>query len=67
MLTLRRRARLRVRPGRETSLAIEALGPMVSRFVPGGYEPVHARESTATKIARAVVGLGDLIDDYEFH
>jgi xylose isomerase len=40
---------------------------MVTRFVPGGYQPEHAGESTATKVARAVEGLGDLIDDYEFH
>ena len=40
---------------------------MVTRFVPGGYQPEHAGESTAVKIARAVEGLGDLMDDYEFH
>jgi xylose isomerase len=51
----------------KTSLGIWALGPMVTRFVPGGYQPEHARESTAAKIARAIGGLGDLIDDYEFH
>jgi len=50
-----------------TSLGIWALGPMVTRFVPGGYQPEHAGESTAAKVARAVGGLGDLIDDYEFH
>src|SRR5262245_19925068 len=43
------------------------MGPMVTRFVPGGYQPQHAGESTATRVARAVAGLGDLIDDYEFH
>ncbi len=51
----------------KTSLGIWALGPMVTRFVPGGYQPEHAGESTAAKVARAVGGLGDLIDDYEFH
>src|SRR3712207_465907 len=40
---------------------------MVTRFVPGGYQPERARESTAEKVHRAVQGLGDLIDDYEFH
>src|SRR5438046_3965545 len=40
---------------------------MVTRFVPGGYQPQHASESTAVKVTRAVEGLGDLIDDYEFH
>jgi len=51
----------------KTSLGIWALGPMVTRFVPGGYQPEHAGESTAAKVARAVGGLGELIDDYEFH
>ena len=51
----------------KTSLGIWAFGPMVTRFVPGGYQPEHAVESTAEKVARAVAGLGDLIDGYEFH
>jgi xylose isomerase len=40
---------------------------MVTRFVPVGYQPEHADESTARRVARAVGGLDDLIDDYEFH
>src|SRR3712207_3745769 len=40
---------------------------MVTRFVPGGYQPEHGQESTAEKVRRAVSGLGDLMDDYEFH
>ena len=51
----------------KTSLGIWAFGPMVTRFVPGGYQPEHAAEPTAEKVRRAVAGLGDLIDDYEFH
>jgi xylose isomerase len=53
----------------KTSLGIWALGPMVTRFVPVGYQPEHdyAREPTAEKVARAVEGLGDLMDGYEFH
>jgi xylose isomerase len=51
----------------KTSLGIWALGPMVTRFVPSGYQPQHAGEPTAVKVRRAVEGLGDLIDDYEFH
>ncbi|MDP9135649.1 MAG: sugar phosphate isomerase/epimerase [Actinomycetota bacterium] len=51
----------------KTSLGIWALGGMVTRFVPGGYQPEHGRETTAEKVRRAVDGLGDLIDDYEFH
>ena len=53
----------------KTSLGIWAFGPMVTRFVPGGYQPEHdyQDEPTAEKVARAVAGLGDLIDGYEFH
>jgi xylose isomerase len=50
-----------------TSLGIWALGPMVTRFVPGGYQPEHAHETTAERVERAVGGLGDLVDGYEFH
>jgi xylose isomerase len=50
-----------------TSLGIWALGPMVTRFVPGGYKPEFAGERTAERVGRAVDGLGDLIDGYEFH
>ena len=51
----------------KTSLGIWAFGPMVTRFVPGGYQPELASASTVDKVSRAVEGLGDLIDDYEFH
>jgi xylose isomerase len=51
----------------KTSLGIWALGTMVTRFVPGGYQPQHAGETTAARVERAVAGLGDLIDGYEFH
>ena len=44
----------------KTSLGIWAFGPMVTRFVPMGYQPEHgADESVAEKVARAVDGLGD--------
>lgn len=51
----------------KTSLGIWALGSMVTRFVPGGYQPQWAGETTAERVRRAVDGLGDLIDGYEFH
>jgi xylose isomerase len=53
----------------KTSLGIWAFGPMITRFVPGGYQPQHAYEPepVAEKVHRAVEGLGDLIDGYEFH
>ena len=54
-------------PRVKTSLGIWALGGMVTRFVPVGYQPEHGHESTVEKVDRAVGGLGELIDDYEFH
>jgi len=51
----------------KTSLGIWAFGSMVTRFVPAGYQPQHDGETTAQKVRRAVDGLGDLIDGYEFH
>ena len=51
----------------KTSLGIWALGPMVTRFVPGGYQPERRDEPMPEKVRRAVTGLGDLMDDYEFH
>jgi xylose isomerase len=39
---------------------------MITRFVPGGYQP-ERNEPIAEKVHRAVAGLGDLMDDYEFH
>jgi xylose isomerase len=51
----------------KTSLGIWAFGPMITRFVPGGYQPQWRDEPIADKVHRAVSGLGDLMDDYEFH
>jgi xylose isomerase len=53
----------------KTSLGIWAFGPMITRFVPGGYQPAHlyTAEPVAEKVHRAVKGLGELIDGYEFH
>ena len=51
----------------KTSLGIWAFGNMVTRFNPGGYKPQLSGISTAEKVRTAVAGLGDLIDDYEFH
>jgi len=50
----------------KTSLGIWAFGPMITRFVPGGYQPSHNYETepVAAKVHRAVEGLGDLIDGY---
>src|SRR5689334_24888384 len=51
----------------KTSLGIWAFGSMATRFNPGGYKPELAGASTVEKVRTAVEGLGDLIDDYEFH
>jgi xylose isomerase len=51
----------------KTSLGIWAFGNMATRFNPAGYKPELAGASTAAKVRTAVSGLGDLIDDYEFH
>ncbi len=51
----------------KTSLGIWAFGPMSTRFVPGGYQPQWIGESMEAKVRRAVEGLGELIDGYEFH
>ncbi len=51
----------------KTSLGIWAFGGMATRFNPGGYKPELAGASTVTKVRTAVEGLGDLMDDYEFH
>jgi xylose isomerase len=51
----------------KTSLGIWAFGSMATRFNPGGYKPELAGASTAEKVRTAVEGLGELIDDYEFH
>ena len=53
----------------KTSLGIWAFGPMITRFVPGGYQREHSYEvePVAEKVHRAVEGLGELIDGYEFH
>jgi xylose isomerase len=51
----------------KTSLGIWAFGSMATRFNPGGYKPDLAGATTVQKVRTAVEGLGDLIDDYEFH
>jgi hypothetical protein len=51
----------------KTSLGIWAFGNMATRFNAGGYKPELTGSSTVQKVRTAVEGLGDLIDDYEFH
>jgi xylose isomerase len=51
----------------KTSLGIWAFGAMATRFNPGGYKPELSGATTVDKVRTAVEGLGDLMDDYEFH
>ena len=51
----------------KTSLGIWAFGPMVTRFVPVGYKPDNSSHTTVDMVEKAVTGLGDLVDGYEFH
>ena len=51
----------------KTSLGIWAFGNMATRFNAGGYKPELTGISTVQKVRTAVEGLGELIDDYEFH
>ena len=51
----------------KTSLGIWAFGSMATRFVPAGYKPELANQTTSERVRRAVDGLGDLMDGYEFH
>jgi xylose isomerase len=51
----------------KTSLGIWAFGNMATRFIPGGYKPELAGATTVQKVRAAVEGLGELMDDYEFH
>src|SRR3954467_1344373 len=51
----------------KTSLGIWAFGSMATRFNPGGYKPELSGATTVQKVRTAVEGLGDLIDNYEFH
>ncbi|MGN6799586.1 MAG: sugar phosphate isomerase/epimerase family protein [Gaiellaceae bacterium] len=51
----------------KTSLGIWAFGAMATRFNPGGYKPDLVGATTVDKVRTAVEGLGDLMDDYEFH
>ncbi|MBV9169011.1 MAG: sugar phosphate isomerase/epimerase [Chloroflexi bacterium] len=51
----------------KTSLALGSLGPLVTRFVPGGHRPELAGETTAQRVSRAVEGLEGYVDGYEFY
>ncbi len=49
------------------SVGIWAFGTNATRFMPKGYHPEAEKESTADRTKRAVEGLGDLVDGFEYH
>lgn len=51
----------------KNSVGIWAFGSNATRFVPGGYHPNANTESMEQRTERAVVGLDDLVDGYEYH
>lgn len=51
----------------KNSVGIWAFGGNATRFMPRGYHPDAATETTVDKTRRAVEGLGDLVDGFEYH
>jgi xylose isomerase len=51
----------------KTTINVNILGAMPSRYLPAGYHPQAAQASTVERVQRAVAGLADLIDGYEFY
>ncbi len=51
----------------KNSVGIWAFGSNATRFVPGGYHPEANHESMEQRTERAVNGLGDFVDSYEYH
>jgi xylose isomerase len=49
------------------TVAIGAFGPLVTRFVPGGYRPELAEESASARVSRVVEAIGDIIDGVELY
>lgn len=49
------------------SVGIWAFGPNITRFMPEGYHPEAKAESVAEWTKRAVDGLGDMADGFEYH
>jgi xylose isomerase len=51
----------------KTSVGIWAFGANATRFMPGGYHVEEGAEEIVARTRRAVDGLGDLVDSYEYH
>jgi xylose isomerase len=55
------------KPRLKNSIGIWAFGGNATRFMPGGYHVAANDEDVVERTKRAVAGLGDLVDSYEFH
>lgn len=55
------------KPRLKNSIGIWAFGSNATRFMPGGYHVDAGEEDVVERTKRAVNGLGDLVDSYEFH
>ncbi|MGE5623580.1 MAG: sugar phosphate isomerase/epimerase family protein, partial [Methanocella sp.] len=51
----------------KNSVGIWAFGSNATRFMPSGYHPDAVRETMVEKTRRAVEGLGELVDGFEYH
>jgi xylose isomerase len=51
----------------KNSVGIWAFGGNATRFMPAGYHPAAAAETMVEKTRRAVEGLGELVDGFEYH
>ncbi|MGE5508537.1 MAG: sugar phosphate isomerase/epimerase family protein [Chitinophagales bacterium] len=51
----------------KNSVGIWAFGGNATRFMPSGYHPGAVKETMVEKTRRAVDGLGDLVDGFEYH
>lgn len=51
----------------KNSVGIWAFGSNATRFMPEGYHPEAKHESIIERSKRAVDGLGDLVDGFEYH
>jgi len=51
----------------KNSVGIWAFGPNATRFMPEGYHPEAHKESIVERTKRALDGLKDLVDGFEYH
>jgi xylose isomerase len=51
----------------KNSVGIWAFGGNATRFMPGGYQPEAGKETMFQRTERAVAGLSDIVDGFEYH